>query len=56
MVFTLSIVQTDNHASTSSLDFLQAGCSSGSPTDSVKALKKTVIRIRQIYSKEYNLP
>ena len=30
--------QTDNHASTSSLNFLQAGCPSFRPTNSVKAL------------------
>jgi len=32
-------LQTDNHASTSPLSFLQAGCSSRHPTNSVKALK-----------------
>jgi len=32
-------LQTDNHASTSSLSFLQAGCPSCHPTNSVKALK-----------------
>jgi len=32
-------LQTDNHASTSLLSFLQAGCPSCSPTHSVKALK-----------------
>ena len=32
-------LQTDNHARTPPLSFLQAGCSSGRPTDSVKALK-----------------
>jgi len=32
-------LQTDNHASTSSLTFLQAGCSSWRPTNSAKALK-----------------
>jgi len=31
--------QTDNHASTSPLRFLQAGCPSCRPTNSVKALK-----------------
>jgi len=31
--------QTDNHASTSPLSFLQAGCPSCRPTNSVKALK-----------------
>jgi len=32
-------LQTDNHASTSPLSFLQAGCPSCRPTNSVKALK-----------------
>jgi len=32
-------IQTDNHASTPPLSFLQAGCSSCCPTNSVKALK-----------------
>ena len=32
-------LQTDNHASTPQLSFLQAGCPSCSPTNSVKALK-----------------
>jgi len=32
-------LQTDNHASTPSLSFLQAGCPSCHPTNSVKALK-----------------
>jgi len=32
-------LQTDNHASTSPLKFLQAGCPSCRPTNSVKALK-----------------
>jgi len=32
-------LQTDNHARTSSLSFLQAGCPSCRPTNSVKALK-----------------
>jgi len=32
-------LQTDNHASTPSLFFLQAGCPSCRPTNSVKALK-----------------
>jgi len=33
------LLQTDNHASTSPLSFLQAGCPSCRPTNSVKALK-----------------
>jgi len=32
-------LQTDNHASTPQLNFLQAGCPSCCPTNSVKALK-----------------
>ena len=32
-------IQADNHASTPSLSFLQAGCPSCCPTNSVKALK-----------------
>jgi len=32
-------LKTDNHASTPSLNFLWAGCSSWRPTNSVKALK-----------------
>jgi len=34
-------LQTDNHASTPPLSFLQAGCPSCRPTNSVKALKGT---------------
>jgi len=34
-----TLLQTDNHASTPPLSFLQAGCPSCSPTNSVKALK-----------------
>ena len=36
-----TLLQTDNHASTPPLSFLQAGCPSCRPTDSVKALKAT---------------
>jgi len=32
-------LQTDNHANTSPLSFLQAGCPSCRPTNSIKALK-----------------
>jgi len=35
--------QTDNHASTPPLSFLQAGCPSCCPTNSVKALKATAL-------------
>jgi len=34
-----TLLQTDNHASTPPLSFLQAGCPSCHPTNSVKALK-----------------
>ena len=34
-----TLLQTDNHASTPPLNFLQAGCPSCRPTNSVKALK-----------------
>jgi len=33
------LLQTDNHASSSPLSFLQAGCPSCRPTNSVRALK-----------------
>jgi len=35
-------LQTDNHASTPPLTFLQAGCPSCHPTNSVKALKERI--------------
>jgi len=35
-----TLFQTDNHASTSPLSFLQAGCPSCRPTNSVTALKQ----------------
>jgi len=34
-----TLLKTNNHASTSPLSFLQAGCPSCRPTNSVKALK-----------------
>jgi len=37
-----TLIQTDNHASTPPLSFLQAGCPSCCPTNSVKALKATI--------------
>jgi len=37
-------LQTDNHASTPPLSFLQAGCPSCRPTNSVKALKAKFAR------------
>jgi len=37
-----TLLQTDNHASTPPLSFLQAGCPSCRPTNSVKAVKGTI--------------
>jgi len=37
-----TLFQTDNHASTPPLSFLQAGCPSCRPTNSVKALKAKI--------------
>ena len=37
-----TLLQTDSHASTTPLSFLQAGCPSCRPTNSVKALKAVV--------------
>jgi len=34
-----TLLQTDNHANTLPLSFLQAGCPSCRPTNSIKALK-----------------
>jgi len=39
-----TLLQTDNHASTSLLSFLQAGCPSCRPTNSVKALKAKALK------------
>jgi len=36
-----TLLQTDNHTSTPPLSFLQAGCPSCRPTNSVKALKES---------------
>ena len=40
-----TLLQTDNHASTPSLSFLQAGCPSCRPTNSVKALKASLLSL-----------
>jgi len=40
-------LQTDNHASTQPLNFLQAGCPSCCPTNSVKALKAKLGQTQQ---------
>ena len=38
-------LQTDNHASTPSLSFLQAGCPSCRPTNSIKAVKACMCKV-----------
>ena len=43
-------LQTDNHTSTSPCSFLQAGCPSCRPTNSVKALKATSLFKERIFS------
>jgi len=46
-------LQTDNHASTPPLSFLQAGCPSFHPTNSVKALKAYNIKINKACQNYY---
>jgi len=41
-------LQTDNHANTSLLSFLQAGCPSCRPTNSVKALKAKFYKLHMV--------
>ena len=41
-------LQTDNHASTPTLSFLQAGCPSCRPTNSVKALKAVLQTLQTV--------
>jgi len=43
------LLQTDNHASTPPLSFLQAGCPSCRPTNSIKALKASVLEVTFIF-------
>jgi len=45
-----TLLQTDNHTSTSLLSFLQAGCPSCCPTNSVEALKAQALKA---HTKEY---
>jgi len=42
-----TLLQTDNNASTPPLSFLQAGCPSCRPTNSVKALKAQILTVQQ---------
>ena len=53
-----TLLQTDNHASIPPLSFLQAGCPSCRPTNSVKALKaKVVVDLYSTYNhKPSNVP
>ena len=44
-------LQADNHASTPPLSFLQAGCPSCRPTDTVKALKAMALKAVPLYTK-----
>jgi len=44
-------LQTDNHASTSPLSFLQAGCPSCHPTNSIKALKAEALKADKVLDK-----
>jgi len=46
-------LQTDNHASTSPLSFLQAGCPSYRPTNSVKALKAQGITAENVEKSQH---
>jgi len=43
-------LETDNHASTPPLSFLQAGCPSCHPTNSIKALKALVLIFNYLFS------
>jgi len=43
-----TLLQTDNHASTPPLSFLQAGCPSCHPTNSAKALKALNKKVKSI--------
>ena len=49
-----TLVQTDNHASPPPLSFLQAGCPSCRPTNSVKALKAASLTYQQSVFKCYH--
>ena len=48
-------LQTDNHASTPPLSFLQAGCPSCRPTNSVKALSLVPVKFRLVLPFWYRL-
>jgi len=44
-----NLLQTDNHASTPPLSFLQARCPSCRPTNSVKTLKAFPLRVIMVH-------
>jgi len=48
-----TLLQTDNHASTPPLSFLQAGCLSCRPTNSIKALKALPLLSVSVYYHAY---
>ena len=49
-----TLLQANNHASTITLSFLQAGCTSCHPTNSVKALKAKKLHIHFWYYKFFH--
>jgi len=51
-----TLLQTDNHASNPPLSFLQAGCPSCRPTNSVKALKAKLFMLSQKKKTVIHLP
>jgi len=48
-----TLLKTDNHASTPLLCFLQAGCPSCRPTNSVKALKALIFNCQCVRNKQH---
>jgi len=50
-----TLTQTDNHASTPPLSFLQAGCPSCCPTNSIKALKASYYYNCKITENVFNI-
>jgi len=52
-----TLLQTDNHASTHHSVFLQAGCPSCRPTNSVKALKAYLLEhLKENWGEQVNSP
>jgi len=48
-----TLLQTGNHASTPPLSFLQAGCPSCRPTNSVKALKAKALKATESFKNHF---